>query len=84
MPRSLAFCCERMEDNLAQLQRHYGEETEAWRQAHRLCHDKLAGPIQSIFDGSVRHLDEAVPFSVAGTVTILPDGTAAITITDGS
>lgn len=40
--------------------------------------------IQSIFDGSVRHLDEAVPFSVAGTVTILPDGTAAITITDGS
>ena len=40
--------------------------------------------IQSIFDGSVRHLDEAVPFYVAGTVTILPDGTASIQITDGS
>ena len=33
---------------------------------------------------AVRHLDEAVPFYVAGTVTILPDGTASIQITDGS
>ncbi|RYD44667.1 MAG: alpha-E domain-containing protein [Sphingomonadales bacterium] len=53
MPRSLAFCCERMEDNLAQLQRHYGDETEAWRRAHMLTHEKLAGPIQSIFDGGL-------------------------------
>ncbi len=40
--------------------------------------------IQSIFDGSVRHLDEAVPFFVGGTVTIQPDGSASIQITDGS
>ena len=40
--------------------------------------------IQSIFDGSVRHLDEAVPFFVGGTVTIQPDGAASIQITDGS
>ena len=40
--------------------------------------------IKSIFDGTVRHLDEAVPFFVGGTVTILPDGTASIQVTDGS
>lgn len=40
--------------------------------------------IQSIYDGEIRHLDEAVPFFVGGTVTILPDGTAAIEVTDGS
>lgn len=53
MPRSLAFCCERMEDNLAQLERNYGEETEAGRLARALCREKLAGPIQSIFDGGL-------------------------------
>lgn len=53
MPRSLAFCCERMEDNLAQLARHYGEETEAWRMAQSLCHDRLNAPIQAIFDGGL-------------------------------
>ncbi|MBT8798017.1 hypothetical protein J0P97_08030 [Microbacterium flavum] len=40
--------------------------------------------IRSIFDGSVRTLDEAVPFSLDGTVTILPDGTASIQVGDGS
>ena len=53
MPRSLAFCSERMENHLAQLQRHYGEETEACRLAHALNHDKLNAPIQSIFDGGL-------------------------------
>lgn len=38
--------------------------------------------IQSIFDGSVRHLDEDVPFYMTGTVTMLNDGTAAIAITE--
>lgn len=41
----------------------------------------VAVDIQSIFDGSVRTLDEAVPFFMAGTITILPDGTAAIEVT---
>ncbi|MBN9177444.1 MAG: hypothetical protein J0I43_08785 [Microbacterium sp.] len=39
--------------------------------------------IRSLFDGSVRTLDEAVPFFMGGTVTILPDGTASIQVTDG-
>lgn len=40
--------------------------------------------IQSIYDGSIRHLDEDVPFVMTGTVTILPDGTASIAITEDS
>ncbi|MFT3797759.1 MAG: hypothetical protein QM720_04990 [Microbacterium sp.] len=39
--------------------------------------------IQSIYDGSIRHVDEDVPFSVGGSVTILPDGTASIVVSDG-
>ena len=50
---SLAFCSERMEQHLTQLQRHYGEETEAWRMAHALSHEKLNAPIQLIFDGGL-------------------------------
>lgn len=37
--------------------------------------------IQSIYDGSIRQLDEAVPFFMAGTITILPDGSASIGVT---
>lgn len=40
--------------------------------------------IKSIYDGSVSSLDEAVPFFVGGTVTILPGGAASIQVTDGS
>lgn len=40
--------------------------------------------IQSIFDGSVRRLDEAVPFQLGGTITILPDGSASIQVSDGT
>lgn len=36
--------------------------------------------IQSIFDGSIRHVDEDVPFVLAGTITMLPDGTASIAV----
>lgn len=36
--------------------------------------------IQSIFDGSIRQVDEDVPFFLDGQVTILPDGTASITV----
>lgn len=53
LPRSLAFCCERMEDNLAQLERGYGEETEAGRMARALCNERLSSPIQAIFDGGL-------------------------------
>lgn len=36
--------------------------------------------IKSIFDGSVTHVDEDVPFRVGGTITMLPDGTASIQV----
>lgn len=34
--------------------------------------------IMSIYDGSINQVDEDVPFTVEGTVKILPDGTASI------
>ena len=36
--------------------------------------------IRSIFDGSVRRVNEDVPFIVTGTITIGPDGSATITV----
>ena len=36
--------------------------------------------IQSIFDGSVRHVDEDVPFFLDGEITVLPDGSASIRV----
>lgn len=53
MPRSLAFCCDKMNDNLGWLQRSYGEETDAGRLAATMCADRLSRPIQSIFDGGL-------------------------------
>lgn len=40
--------------------------------------------IRSIFDGTVRHVDEDVPFRVGGTITMLPDGTASIQVEPAS
>ena len=53
MPRSLAFCCDQMNDNLGLLQRSYGEETEAIRLGAAIDRDRLSRPIQSIFDGGL-------------------------------
>ena len=36
--------------------------------------------IRSLFDGTVRHVVEDVPFTVTGSIVILPDGTASITV----
>ncbi len=36
--------------------------------------------IRSLFDGSVRHVTEDVPFEVTGTIAVLPDGSASITV----
>lgn len=36
--------------------------------------------IRSLFDGTVRDESEDVPFTLTGTVTILPDGTASILV----
>ncbi|MGP3533684.1 hypothetical protein ACTU3I_02735 [Microbacterium sp. RD1] len=40
--------------------------------------------IRSLFDGSVRTVSEDVPFLVAGTITVLPDGTASIQVSGGN
>jgi len=36
--------------------------------------------IRSLFDGSVEHVSEDVPFQVDGTIAILPDGSASIRV----
>lgn len=36
--------------------------------------------IQSLFDGSIEHVSEDVPFQVNGTIAILPDGSASIRV----
>ncbi len=36
--------------------------------------------IRSLFDGSTRQVSEDVPFTVTGTIAVLPDGTASITV----
>lgn len=56
----------------------------AWKIERTQAVAHITVDIRSIYDGSVRTLDEAVPFFVGGTVTILPDGTASIQVTDGS
>lgn len=36
--------------------------------------------VQSLFDGSIEHVSEDVPFRVNGTIAILPDGSASIRV----
>jgi len=36
--------------------------------------------IRSLFDGSIEHVSEDVPFRVSGTISILPDGSASIRV----
>lgn len=36
--------------------------------------------IQSLFDGSISHVSEDVPFIVTGSITVQPDGTASIVV----
>ncbi len=52
-----------------------------WTIARTAATAHIRVDIQSLFDGSVRQVDEDVPFFLAGAVTILPDGTASITVT---
>lgn len=37
--------------------------------------------VKSLYDGSVSHVDQDVPFDVDGTIRFLPDGSASISIT---
>lgn len=36
--------------------------------------------VRSIFDGTVRHVSEDVPFLMTGSITVLPDGSASIVV----
>ncbi|WP_457099688.1 hypothetical protein [Microbacterium sp. P5_E9] len=36
--------------------------------------------IRSLFDGSIRHVSEDVPFLMTGTITVLPNGSASIVV----
>ncbi|GAA3754982.1 hypothetical protein GCM10022240_05000 [Microbacterium kribbense] len=36
--------------------------------------------IREIYDGSLRHIDEDVPFTMSGTITVSPSGTASIRV----
>lgn len=47
--------------------------------AHATAH--ITVDVRSLFDGSIKHVDEDVPFIVTGTVTTQPDGSAAISVT---
>jgi hypothetical protein len=54
---------------------------EGWRIPSADATAHIVVDVRSIYDGSVRHVDEDVPFGVAGTVTMQPDGTASIVVT---
>ena len=53
---------------------------EGWRIQTTTAVAHIRVDVRSIFDGSVKHVDEDVPFFVTGTVTIQPDGSAAISV----
>jgi hypothetical protein len=54
-----------------------------WRIAPAQAVAHIEVSIRSLFDGSVRAVSEDVPFSVSGTITVLPDGTASIQVGGG-
>ena len=51
-----------------------------WRipAAEAIAHIEVG--IRSLFDGSVNDVADDVPFSVTGSITVLPDGSASITV----
>lgn len=53
---------------------------DAWRIAPTVAAARIRVDIVSLFDGSVRPVDEDVRFEVSGTVTVLPDGSASIVV----
>jgi len=51
-----------------------------WRIRRTQAVAHIVVDIQSIYDGSIRHVDEDVPFFIDGDIVVLPDGTASITV----
>jgi len=54
---------------------------EGWRIAPAAGTAHIVVDIRSIYDGSLRHVDEDVPFDIAGSIDVGPDGTASIRVT---
>jgi hypothetical protein len=54
---------------------------EGWRIPATTATAHIVVDIRSIYDGSLQHVDEDVPFAVAGTIQVAPDGTASIQVT---
>ena len=50
MPRSLAFCCAEIGDNLAMLEREYGQRSPCMDLAQRLCDSFITRNIDEIFE----------------------------------
>ncbi|MBR9842310.1 MAG: alpha-E domain-containing protein [Rhodobacteraceae bacterium] len=50
MPRSLAFCCTEIRDNLAMLEREYGERSPCMDLADHLCNTFMSRNIDEIFE----------------------------------
>lgn len=58
MPRSLAFCYNKICDNLGYLEKDYGNRTEACDLAERIHGEYLGGPIEAIFDSGLHQYIE--------------------------
>ena len=52
----------------------------AWRIPPAEAIARIDVDIRSLFDGSIRHVSEDIPFLVTGAITVLPDGSATITV----
>ncbi len=53
----------------------------AWRIPPAEAVARIDVDIRSLFDGTIRHVSEDVPFLVTGSITVLPDGSATIVVT---
>lgn len=51
-----------------------------WRIPSATATARIEVEIRSIFDGSLRTVEEDVPFRIDGEITVLPDGTASILV----
>ena len=54
-----------------------------WRIAQAQGAARIKVGVRSLFDGSLRQVDERVDFAIDGTITVLPDGTISIRVGSG-
>lgn len=54
-----------------------------WRIAQAPGVARIKVEVRSLFDGSLRQVDEQVNFAINGTITVLPDGTISIRVGSG-